>query len=75
MVYSNRIEIPYLFHNLNEKKMAKEAGAKENPWMLKPPPLSSEYTMYKNVKYGKEMEQLGLAELTHETKENKMRAR
>ena len=35
--------------------MAKELGTKENPWMLKTPPLSSEFTMYKDVKDGKEI--------------------
>ena len=35
--------------------MAKEQGAKENPWALKTPPLSSEFTMYKDIKDGKEM--------------------
>ena len=38
--------------------MAKEknnAGTKENPWQLKTPPGISEYTMYKDVKDGKEI--------------------
>lgn len=35
--------------------MAEEQGAKENPWALKTPPLSSEFTMYKDIKDGKEM--------------------
>jgi hypothetical protein len=30
-------------------------GTKNNPWMLKTPPLSSEYTIYKDVKDGKEI--------------------
>jgi hypothetical protein len=30
-------------------------GTKENPWKLKTPPLSSEYTMYKDIKEGKEV--------------------
>ena len=89
--------------------MAKETGTKENPWQLKTPPLSSEFTMHKDEKDGKEilvctvgktvlhydyrwyglkkglrgrfgmyvpplMEKLGLAELTHDAKGNKMRA-
>ena len=32
--------------------MAKEQGTKENPWLLKTPPLSSDFTMYKDVKDG-----------------------
>ena len=32
-----------------------EQGTKENPWELKTPPLSSDYTMYKDVKDGKEI--------------------
>ncbi len=35
--------------------MTIEPGTKENPWRLKTPPLSSEYTMYKEVKDGKEI--------------------
>ena len=35
--------------------MAKEEGTKENPWKLKTPPLSSEYTMHKDEKDGKEI--------------------
>jgi hypothetical protein len=35
--------------------MAKEPGTKKSPWLLKIPPLSSEYTMYKDVKDGKEI--------------------
>lgn len=35
--------------------MAKEQGTKENPWVLKTPPLSSEFTMYKEVKDGKDI--------------------
>jgi hypothetical protein len=34
--------------------MAKEEGTKENPWVLKTPPLSSDFTMYKETKDGKE---------------------
>jgi hypothetical protein len=34
--------------------MAKE-GTKENPWVLQTPPLSSEYTMHKDEKDGKEI--------------------
>ncbi|MEO5948402.1 MAG: DUF6855 family protein, partial [Chitinophagaceae bacterium] len=32
--------------------MAKEQGTKENPWILKTPPLSSHFTMHKDVKDG-----------------------
>ena len=35
--------------------MAKTVGTKENPWILKTPPLSSEYIMYKDEKDGKEI--------------------
>ncbi|MEO8664692.1 MAG: DUF6855 family protein [Ignavibacteria bacterium] len=35
--------------------MKTEEGTKDNPWKLKTPPLSSEYTMYKDVKDGKEI--------------------
>ncbi len=35
--------------------MTKESGTKENPWRLKTPPLSSEYTMHKEEKEGKEI--------------------
>ncbi len=30
-------------------------GTKENPWVLRTPPLTSEYTMHKDVKDGKEI--------------------
>ena len=30
--------------------MGNEIGTKENPWTLKTPPLSSDYTMYKDIK-------------------------
>ena len=35
--------------------MTNENGTKENPWMLKTPPLSSEYMMYKDNKDGKDI--------------------
>lgn len=35
--------------------MAKEQGTKENPRALKTPPFSSEFTIYKDIKDGKEM--------------------
>ena len=35
--------------------MAKEQGTKESPWVLKTPPLSSEFTMYKDIKDGKDI--------------------
>ena len=35
--------------------MAKEEGTKENPWVLKTPPLSSDFIMYKETKDGKEI--------------------
>ena len=35
--------------------MAQELGTKENPWLLKTPPLSSDFTMHKESKDGKEI--------------------
>ena len=35
--------------------MTEETGTKENPWKLKTPPLSSEFTMHKEIKDGKEV--------------------
>jgi hypothetical protein len=35
--------------------MANQNGTKENPWQLKTPSLSSEYSMHKDVKDGKEI--------------------
>lgn len=35
--------------------MTTETGTKENPWILKTPPLSSDYTMYKDKKDGKDI--------------------
>jgi hypothetical protein len=35
--------------------MANEEGTKANPWMLKTPPLSSEFTMHKESKDGKDI--------------------
>ena len=35
--------------------MGNEIGTKENPWTLKTPPLSSDYTMYKDIKENKEV--------------------
>jgi hypothetical protein len=35
--------------------MTTEQGTRENPWLLKTPPLSSEYSMYRDVKDGKEI--------------------
>lgn len=35
--------------------MATELGTKENPWNLMTPPLSSNFTMYKDVKDNKEV--------------------
>ena len=35
--------------------MGNEIGTKENPWVLKTPPLSSDFTMYKDVKDNKEI--------------------
>ena len=35
--------------------MATEQGTKENPWILKTPPLSSDFTMHKEIKDNKEV--------------------
>ena len=35
--------------------MTEENGTKENPWKLKTPPLSSEFTMYKDIRDGKDI--------------------
>jgi hypothetical protein len=35
--------------------MAKESGTKESPWVLKTPALSSDFTMYKDTKDGKDI--------------------
>ena len=35
--------------------MTEENGTKENPWKLKTPPLTSEYTMYKDFRDGKDI--------------------
>ena len=35
--------------------MVKELGTKESPWQLKTPPLSSDFTMHKDSKDGKEI--------------------
>ncbi len=35
--------------------MPEENGSKESPWKLKTPPLSSEFTMYKDNKDGKDI--------------------
>lgn len=36
--------------------MAKEQGTKDNPWIFKTPPLSSDFTMHKDVKDDKEID-------------------
>ncbi len=36
-------------------QMAKEQGTKENPWILKTPPLTSDFTMHRDVKDEKEI--------------------
>ena len=35
--------------------MATEQGSKESPWILKTPPMSSDFTMYKDKKEGKDV--------------------
>jgi len=36
-------------------QMANELGTKESPWLLKTPPLSSDFTMHKDSKDGKDI--------------------
>lgn len=74
--------------------MADGTGTKGDPWVLRTPPGSSEYTMYRDEaadppslvcqvgyrgRFGMYLppllEALGLAELTHEPRNNRMRAR
>lgn len=49
---------------------ARGSGTREDPWVLKTPPGSSEYTMYRD----ETSDPPALAELTHEKRNNKMRA-
>jgi hypothetical protein len=46
------------------------AGTKDDPWELTTPPGTSSYTMYQDD----QVLVLGLAELTHDARNNKMRA-
>jgi hypothetical protein len=81
--------------------MTEVKGTKEQPWVLKTPSGSSEYTMYKDETQGRSpnnpiggwyglkkglrgrfgmyipplMEELGLVELEHNPKNNRMRAK
>ena len=66
------------------------SGTREDPWLLKTPPGSSDYQMYRDDaddppalvchrgRFGMYvpplLEELGLAELSHEARNNKMRA-
>ena len=62
----------------------KGSGTPEDPWVLKTPPGSSEYRMYRDESADPPalvcqnlpplLEALGLAELTHEARNNRMRA-
>jgi hypothetical protein len=45
----------FLIRTINSMAMEKEQGTKENPWLLKTPPLSSEFTMHKDIRDGKEI--------------------
>ena len=50
-------------------------GSKENPWLLKRPSGASEYRMYRDETANPPLlEALGLAELEHNPKNNRMRA-
>lgn len=67
--------------------MKHKVGTKAKPLVLQTPPHSSEFTMHVDTIGGKELlvctvgktvlllEALGLAEVTHESRGNKMRAR
>ncbi|GEM_PF-4295842 len=37
------------------KKSAKTKGTPDDPWVLKTPPLTSEFTMHRDVKDGKDV--------------------
>ena len=64
------------------------AGTKEDPWELKTPPGTSSFTMYRDEqadprsgyrgRFGMYLppllEELGLAEVTHDPRNNRMRA-
>lgn len=39
----------------NYLTMEKENGTKENPWILKTPPLTSEYTIHRDIRDGMEV--------------------
>jgi hypothetical protein len=63
--------------------MADGSGTKDDPWRLETPPGTSEYPMYRDetsdppsiVCLPPLLEALGLAELTPDAKNNRMRAR
>jgi hypothetical protein len=56
--------------------MPYKIGTKDKPLVLKTPPLTSEYSMHVDQKEGKDvLDCIGLAELTHDPKGNKMKAR
>jgi hypothetical protein len=48
----------------------KGSGTREDPWTLKTPSGSSEYQMYRDETL---LEALGLAEVTHDARNNRMR--
>ena len=51
-------------------------GTKEDPWRLKTPPLTADYTLYRDDTANPPLlEALGLAELEHNPRNNRMRAR
>ncbi len=53
-------------------------GTREDPWMLTTPPGTSEYFMFADGRVGMYLppllEALGLAEVTHDARNNRMRA-
>ena len=40
---------------IKSKSVATEKGAKDNPWILKTPPLTCDFTMHREVKGSKEV--------------------
>jgi len=55
---------------------AEGSGSKDDPWRLRTPPGTSEYTMYRDETRDPPalLVQLGLAELEHNPRNNRMRA-
>ncbi|MGH3397913.1 MAG: DUF6855 family protein [Streptosporangiaceae bacterium] len=51
------------------------AGTKDDPWLLTTAPGTSQYSMYKDPQASPPaLEELGLAELTHDARTNQVRS-